>query len=227
MAEQLVFNLPLETAFGRDDYFISDSNKMVVAAVENWPNWPQNKLLLCGEAGAGKTHLAHIWASGISGTALNGTDLPSADLDQLAIGAVCVENIHSIAGQGAAETALFHLHNLMQQHQTPLLLTGQGVLAGWGIGLPDLASRLSGTNIVFLPPPDDALLAAVLVKLFDDRQLRVEPGLITYLLKRMERSLGHARALVAALDRQAWQDKRPIGVTMARKVLESLQQEPE
>lgn len=226
MAEQLVFNLPLETAFGRDDYFISDSNKLVVAAVENWPNWPQNKLLLCGDAGAGKTHLAHIWANDISGTALKAVDLPAVNLNRLASGAVCVENIHRIGGQDQAEAALFHLHNLMQQHQTPLLMTGQGVLAGWGIALPDLVSRLAGSNVTFLPPPDDALLAAVLVKLFNDRQLRVEPGLITYLLSRMERSLAFARALVAALDHQALQDKRAIGVTMARQTLEFLQKEP-
>jgi chromosomal replication initiation ATPase DnaA len=227
MGEQLVFNLSLETAFGRDDYFVSGSNQLVVAAVENWPNWPQNKLLLCGDAGAGKTHLAHIWASGISGRTVNAADLPVTDLDQLASGATCVENIHRIGGQKQAEAALFHLHNLMQQQQTPLLMTGQGVLSGWGIVLPDLASRLAGSNVVFLPPPDDALLAAVLVKLFNDRQLRVEPGLISYLLPRMERSLAQARALVAALDHQALQDKRPIGVNMARKTLESLQQEPQ
>jgi len=227
MDEQYVFNLPLKTAFGRDDYFISDSNRLAVETVENWPHWPQNKLLLCGDAGAGKSHLANIWVGGVSGRVIRAVDLVSANLDALASGAACIEDIHRIGGNDAAEAALFHLHNLMQQQQTPLLMTGQGLLSGLGICLPDLASRLAGSHVIYLPPPDDALLSAVLVKLFNDLQLRVVPGLITYLLPRMERSLGGARALVAALDHQAWQDKRPIGVNMARKTLESLQKEPE
>ena len=50
-------------------------------------------------------------------------------------------------------------------------------------------------------PPDDALLGALLLKLFADRQLVVAEALIAYLVRHMERSFAAAQAIVvAALD---------------------------
>ncbi|MGB8622376.1 MAG: chromosomal replication initiator DnaA, partial [Paracoccaceae bacterium] len=63
MAEQLVFDLPLRAARGREDFFVSPANAMAVAQVENWRRWPARKLVLVGPQGAGKTHLAHVWAA--------------------------------------------------------------------------------------------------------------------------------------------------------------------
>ncbi|MCP5072263.1 MAG: hypothetical protein GY947_03085 [Rhodobacteraceae bacterium] len=225
MPEQLIFDLPGETAFGRDDFFVSPANALTVEVVENWADWPLGKLILLGPAGSGKSHLAHIWSGMAEARVISGRDLLSADVENLATGAICVDDLNFAAGHGAAEQALFHLHNLMQQNGSPLMMTGSGRVSGWNIKLPDLASRLQGSNTVALQPPDDPLLSALLVKLFADRQLRIEPGLITYLLPRMSRSFATARQLVAALDKEALKKKRRIGVKMARKVLEALAKE--
>ena len=61
MAEQLIFDFPRKTAFGRDDFFVSDANQWAVDAIEGWVNWPLGKLILVGPSGAGKIHLARIW----------------------------------------------------------------------------------------------------------------------------------------------------------------------
>lgn len=226
MPEQLVFDLPANTAFGRDDFFTCPTNSLAIDAIENWPNWPLNKLVLTGVEGAGKTHLATIWAELAQARILQATELTTKMPEVLIANPVCIEDIPEIAGNPQAEAALFHLHNLAQETGTPLLMTGRGSINSWGITLPDLRSRLQGSNTVTLLPPGDFLLSAVLVKLFSDCQLRVEPGLIAYLLPRMERSFAAARQLVQALDHQALQDKRPIGVKMARLTLETLHTEP-
>ena len=67
--------------------------------------------------------------------------------------------------------------------------------ARWPIALPDLASRLRAAPAAAIGPPDDALLAAVLVKHFADRQVRVAPGVIGFAVRRMERSFAAAAAL--------------------------------
>ena len=90
------------------------------------------------------------------------------------------------------------------------------------MSLPDLISRMEATATVRITPPDDALLAAVLVKLFSDRQLTVPPNLIGWLVTRMDRSLATARKLVAALDRQALAQRRAITQRLAAEVLDSL-----
>ena len=79
----------------------------------------------------------------------------------------------------------------------------------------DLTSRLRALPVVTLSPPDDALLRAVIVKLFADRQLAVEEGLIGYLASRIERSFAAARAAVDALDREALRLKRPVTRALA------------
>jgi chromosomal replication initiation ATPase DnaA len=72
---------------------------------------------------------------------------------------------------------------------------------------------------VGIAPPDDALLAAVLVKHFADRQLRVAPEVFSYLVARMERSFAAAAAIAARLDRLALETRRPVTVKLAREVL--------
>ena len=90
----------------------------------------------------------------------------------------------------------------------------------WTVGLADLASRLRAIPAVTLSPPDDALLRAVLVKLFADRQIKTDESLVTYLLARLERSFAAARAAVDAIDREALRRKRPVTQALAADVLE-------
>lgn len=216
MAEQLVFDLPVDTAFGRDDFFASDANAQAVAAIEGWADWPLSKLVLVGPAGAGKSHLARIWADMARAEVIHAR----ADWQADAItGAVCVEDVHALAGDRALEEKLFHLHNIQAQKGAVLLMTGKGFPSGWKIGLPDLASRLQGSQLVQLGAPDDRLLAAVLLKQCADRQLQVEPGVVDYILRRAERSFAGMRDMVAALDRLSLQRKRPVGQGMVRETL--------
>ena len=83
---------------------------------------------------------------------------------------------------------------------------------------------LSATATAILQPPDDALLSALLVKLFADRQLQVPLALIPYLVARMDRSFAAAGLLVAALDAQALAERRAITRTLAAQVLDSAPQ---
>ena len=88
--------------------------------------------------------------------------------------------------------------------------------------LPDLRSRLAASPAVGVGVPDDALIGAVLVKMFSDRQLQVNQDVITYLLARMERSFAAARRIVAVLDTKALAAKRRITIPFAAHVLDGL-----
>ena len=94
--------------------------------------------------------------------------------------------------------------------------------ARWSLSLADLRSRLVAAQAVAIGPPDDGLIAALLIKLFDDRQLRVSDGVVEFLLARMERSFEAARRLVTALDEAALANRRNITVPLARQVLDDL-----
>lgn len=219
MIRQLAFDLPAREAWRREDYFLSPANATALAAVDDWRNWPGGKLLLTGPQGSGKTHLARLWASETGAAVLPAADLAEADLPALsAHGAVAVEDAEAAAGHPQREAAFFHLHNLVTQ-AGHLLVTAQHPPRDWGLRLPDLASRLQAAPVARIDAPDDALLSAVLIKLFADRQITVPPALIPYLLARMERSIAAARDLVARLDAHALAAARPITRQLAADVL--------
>ncbi|MDD9726248.1 DnaA/Hda family protein [Roseovarius sp. SK2] len=220
MAQQLSFDLPAKPAHGREDFFVSAANAQAVALIDTWESWPARKLVLHGPPGAGKTHLAHVWAAQSGATILPAADLPGADIPALARSHVAVEDCETIAGQDASETALFHLHNLTLAEGHSLLLTASTAPKYWNLALPDLASRVQGTPAVELDLPDDMLLTAILAKLFDDRQLTPTPDVIPYLLRRIDRSFEAARQVVALLDSAALSRKRALTRPFARDVLD-------
>ncbi len=222
MARQLSFDLPVRQALGREDFFVSPANAAAVGMIEDWQGWTARKLILCGEAGSGKTHLTHVWAALSNAQIVNARSLKDADIPALATTNIAVENAHEIAGKQDCEEALFHLHNLVLAEGHTLLTTANKPPQHWGLTLPDLASRMQGTALVALDAPDDSLLAAVLMKLFADRQLSPAPETIPYLIPRMPRSFDAARSLVAALDATALEARRPINRTLARQVLDNL-----
>ncbi len=221
MIRQLAFDLPRFEAMTRADFFVSPANALALELVEDAAHWPQGRLILVGPEGAGKTHLAHVRAAEAGARIVTGAGLADHDIAGLAEGPVVVDDAEAVAGNAGDETALFHLVNFIAGHH-PLLLTARAAPRDWGLGLPDLISRLQATAVARLDPPDDALLSAVLVKLFTDRQIAVAPNLIPYLVSRMPRQIAAARALVAALDAQALAAQRPITRQLAADLLDSL-----
>ena len=221
MIRQLAFDLPATETYAREDFFVSGATAQALAAIDDWQGWPGAKMLMVGPEGAGKTHLAHIWAEMAGAVMIAAKDLAVADMRQLAaVGAVCVEDAEAVAGNLAAETALFHLHNLLAPAGC-LLITAATPPRDWGLVLPDLQSRLQAASLIVLAAPDDAVMAAVLVKLFADRQIAVQPNLILYLVSRIERSIGTARRLVARLDAAALTMGRPVTRALAAEVLDN------
>ena len=224
MADQLSFDLPVKPALGREDFFVSPANAMAVALIDNWQEWPSRKLMLTGPMGAGKTHLAHVWAGPADATIIRAADLSDTDIPALSRRNIAVEDADAIAGTSAQES-LFHLHNLVLAERNSLLLTAKSPPARWGVTLPDLQSRMQGTTSVALEPPDDALLAAVLAKLFTDRQLSPAPDVIPYLVRNIERSFDSAARIVKQLDQASMARRRPLTRRLAVDVLQIDQSE--
>jgi chromosomal replication initiation ATPase DnaA len=230
MAEvrQIPLDLPIAERRGRDDWIVSEANADATALIERFPDWPGDVVLVTGPVGAGKSHLAHVFAERSGAAILAAADLSARDPVELARNpALVVEDL----GEGLDETALFHLLNAVRQAGGRVLLTAATAPSEWGLRLADLASRLRAATPVTLREPDDALLEALLAKLFSDRQTMVDPSVIAFLARRMERSFAAAHDLVAALDREALAAKTPITRTVAARVVAALgeraRQEPQ
>jgi len=221
-ARQLPLGLPARAARGRADFLVSESNRAALAAIDGWRRWPGGRLVLIGPAGSGKTHLAHLFAAEAGARIVAAPAMAGAAPDALlAWPGLALEGCADLAGDAASERALLHVLNLAQAEGRALLLTARAAPGRWPLTLPDLASRLAASAQARIAPPDDALLAQLLVKLFADRQLRVGPGLVGYLVARIERSFDAVERVVAALDAAALERRRPVSRALAREVLDN------
>ncbi len=217
--EQLVFELPHRAAMGLEDFLVSDSNAAAVALVDRWPDWPIGAAVLVGPKGSGKTHLANVWRLRSDAVLANASALSRERVpDFAAAGALVVEDIPTLTD----EAALFHLLNLVREQRLQVLLTTDTAPGDLRIELPDLRSRIKALPLASIEPPDDALLRAVLVKLFADRQLSVEPHIIDYVLVRMERSMSAAERFVSEADRRALVLQRRVTRAIAAAALDTL-----
>ncbi|MDB6177023.1 chromosomal replication initiator DnaA [Paracoccus sp. Z330] len=224
MSRQLTLDLTTPPAHSRADFLPADANLAALAALDAPQNWPNGRILLIGPEGAGKSHMAAFWAAENGARRIKAAALRPESADNLATegGALVVEDADRAGRAAGAEQALFHLWNLCGPRDCLLLLTARSAPRDWGLVLPDLRSRMDAMPQVRLGPPDEALLSAVLVKLFADRQLSVPAGLIEWLVLHMDRDLGQARRLVAAMDRAAMAAKGPVTRRIAAELLDKL-----
>ena len=175
-------------------------------------------MIVHGATGCGKTHLAQVWAQMSGARIADGAAIAGNLETLLQCSDLIVDGLDVVAGDAALEQALFHLCNHIQQ-TGHMLLTAAVPPPQLAIRLPDLRSRLCSYPEAALLPPDDALLAALLIKQFNDRQLRVGQDLIDFLLPRIERSAAAAARIVAALDAAALERKARVTVSLARDIL--------
>ncbi|MBO1906516.1 hypothetical protein KHP60_15470 [Microvirga sp. 3-52] len=223
--KQLAFDLPLDPRFGAEDFLVSPSNEHAYGLVESWPDWPDTILLLVGPRGSGKSHLASIWATNARAWTVDASGITQDKVPHLVSnGALAIEDMDR--GE-RDEAALFHLLNLARERKASLLITCETPPDRWSLRTPDLLSRLRLAPSVSLEAPDDALLKAVLVKLFVDRQLVVDTSVVDYIALRIERSLAKASELVALLDREALSRGRRVSRAIAAEILGAAQETDE
>ncbi len=220
---QLPFDLSMPVTHQREDLIVSKANEMAISMLDSWPDWPGRVSVLAGPVGAGKTHIANVWADKAQAVTCNCVDL-AKNLDEFVKRAS--ENdtflIEDAASGVINETAMFHFLNAIKQGEGYCLITSRSWPITWDVKLADLASRLKAVQVFELSEPDDALLRQVMVKLFSDRQLSVDEKVIEYCVLRMERSLESAGRLVEAIDQEALSRQSSISRATASNALERL-----
>jgi chromosomal replication initiation ATPase DnaA len=217
---QLSLDLPHRAALGAEDFLVSDCNLAAVRLIDAWPEWQGNVQLLIGPAASGKTHLARVWQARSGATAPSPHLLGIGAIDAMGDGTALV--VEDIDRGHHNEKALFHLINLAREKGLFVLLTSREVPSRVDWTLPDLLSRLNALPPVQIGAPDEALLKAVMLKHFADRQLDVDPKVLDYLALHVDRSLDAAARAVEAVDRAALGSGRKISRQLAAEVLAAM-----
>ncbi|VAW15305.1 Chromosomal replication initiator protein DnaA [hydrothermal vent metagenome] len=207
---QMVLDLGHKTSFDEEDFVVSKANKMAFDHIKSFPGWPGPLSLITGPAKSGKSHIGGIWRR------LAGAIQPRPDQIEIVAGEggnrpVLLDDVDRA---GFDEHGLFHLLNQSIRQNRPLLMTARVQPALWPFATNDVKSRARLASHFEVFAADDAQLAQMFVKLFDDRQLVVEPKTISYLVARMERSPEEVVMLVAMMDKMAL----TLGRSISRKI---------
>ena len=204
---QLALELGHEVSHAEDDFIVGDGNRLAYGHVIAWPDWPGPLTLIEGPAGVGKSHLARIWAE----RAEAGYATPQSPEELSRQGGTRPLVVEDADRAGYEEAALFHLLNQSMRDRRPVLLTAREPVANWPFATDDLKSRARLAARFGMALSDDIQLSQMFVKLFQDRQVAVDPKTIGYLVARMERSSAEAVALAELMDRMALE--RGVAIT--------------
>ena len=207
MPAQLILPLEHRAAMTRDDFIVAPGNAKALSFLDAWPDWAAPAAVLFGPPAAGKTHLARIWAARAEAAVLD-----AADLKDAVRGPAVIENAETGFGN---ESALF----AMLEEGAPLLLTARSAPVLWPAALPDLVSRFQALVAFELGAPDEALLMALAVKLFADRQITVPESVVTHLVRQLERSPASIRDFIAKADEAALAAQKPINLQLIRALM--------
>ena len=221
-AIQIPMDFTFLTARGWEDFLVTEANEDAVAWIDRWPDWPVRSLLLVGPTGSGKTHLAHVWQMRSDAKIIDARSLGNLGIDMLSHYAAHPLILED-AGEGIDEEALLHLYNLVQEKNGSLMITAKAVPSSWQLTLADLSSRLGTVHVTRIREPDDQLFAALVVKLFSDRQLAITPEVVQYIVLRLERSFQEVHRFVRLLDSSALARKRKITLSLIREVFKEEQ----
>lgn len=206
---QLPLSLPYRTAFGREDFLVAPCNVEAVSWIDKYPDWPVHALLICGEAGSGKTHLASIF----SDYQLNAADLRDDFFLPSGISKVVIEGVDCLQD----EMVLFHLYNQIQELGDALLMTARETPV---FKLPDLRSRLNAVPKAIISSPDDELIYAVLMKAFCEKHVSISPAVLEYAVRHIERSFSAAQAVIEAADALSLSAGRKITVPVMKQAIQ-------
>jgi chromosomal replication initiation ATPase DnaA len=224
---QLVFDFEHRPALEAQDFLVTPCNQEAVAWIDEWPHWSSPVFVIHGPSGCGKSHLAQVFLARTSGVKISSLQL--MENEPLALlggaGACLLDDMDAAFTPGnkdALEKALLHLYNTLKEHGSTMMITAKSPPSRWGISLADLSSRLKTATLAEIRLPDDALLAAVLVKQFSDRQLMIDSEVVAFVQARIERSFRALGQFVATADKLALAQKRRISVPLMRLALKKL-----
>ncbi|MDZ5762454.1 Chromosomal replication initiator DnaA-like protein [Candidatus Cyrtobacter comes] len=208
MNKQLVLPMDISPTYTHEDFIIASCNIEAYKAIVSDVKWPFNRLIIIGESGSGKTHLANIWANKRSVIFLNNN--PGYELNETRN--VVMENIENLE-----ETFLFHTINFCHERNLKLLMT----TSRYGMyKTPDLLSRITSSYKILIGIPDRDIIEALLTKSLLEKQIIFHTDVPKYIATRIERSFFELKTLIQKIDELSLSEKRAITIPFIKEIFE-------
>ena len=215
-SNQTIIKFDYDKNLKNDDFFISKSNKHVFDFLNLWPNWERKFINIIGDKLSGKTHLMEIFLKKNKGILLNSNLLKDNDLKKLKIYEnIILENLTPEID----EKLLYSLINIIEQDNKYMIVTSIKPIVYLNFDLKDLKSRTKNFLLFKIERPDDELIFAIIIKNLSDRQISLDNKLISYIVKRIDRSYSKIYDFIYKIDQLSLKKKKSIDLKIIREVL--------
>ena len=219
MSNQLILKFPSHQAYKKEDFYVSPSNQEAYDFINSWPKWIKRTVNIFGPSGSGKSHLASILKSKISGLQIEANNLNDETFFKFKTKEVLIiENLKA----SVSENLLFSLWNVALQDNKYLLITSTKPISSFKFKLRDLISRVTSSLIIGINLPSDDLISVILAKNFSDKQIKVEKKHIDYIIKRIDRSYEKISQFILTLDKYSLKKGSPFGLKLIKEVLKMI-----
>ena len=214
--DQDIIKFDYDKSFKDDDFYISKSNESALIMLNKWPRWEKKFLNIYGERHSGKTHLVNIFLKKFKGLKLEANELKNDDLKKIKLHEnIVIENL----GKNIDEKFIYTIFNFIDQENKYLIITSIKSIAEINFDLNDLRSRAKNFILQDIKKPDDKLMFALIFKSLSDRQISLDQKLISYIIKRIERSYGEINDFIYKIDELSLKKKKSIDLKLIKQVL--------
>ena len=214
--KQLTFKFKIRKSFGIGDFIISSANYEAIKWLDAWPKWPMGGILLNGPCGSGKSHLVNAWSYKSGAKILEAREICFNKFKFQKH--IAIENL----GNELNGEDILHLINIIQENNGTVLITSRYPASRLKLKPLDLLSRIKVFPHIKLGLPSDEFLKKLINKLLSDRGIYADNNVLSYILKRMERSHYSAIKLVDVMDNISLESQKPLTIALAREALKSI-----
>ena len=219
-SKQLYFDMPDKTALGIEDYIITESNSFAFDLISRMIKGEINQGVISGPSFSGKTHLSKILIKNIG---INESLYIDRDYKKIIerVGSsnlIVIENIDKLI-EDRSEEDLFHIINFTKESDKKLLMTSGKSISNIEFKLEDLKSRLNAILEAKIMQPDDELMKLVLIKIFNDKQLLINPNVIDFLKSRLERSYKSINDFIEKIDKFSLEKGKKITIALINDLI--------
>ena len=219
MTDQLILKFPEQSAYKKEDFYVSPSNQEAYDFVNNWPKWLKRIVNIFGPSGSGKTHLVSLLKNKVSCLHISSKDLNEETLLKFKTKElIIIENLT----ENVSEELLFSLWNLALHDNKYVLITSLRQINHYKFKLEDLISRINSSLFIGINLPSDGLISVILAKNFSDKQIKVEKKHIDYIINRIDRSYEKISQFILTLDKYSLKKGSPFALKMIKEVLKMI-----
>ena len=214
---QLVFKFPFKTKYYDNDFYVSSNNFSAYKLIENWPSWPGKWLNIFGVPGSGKTHLSKILEKKINKVAIiEEKKISEKILDDLhEIDCLIIENFKNDINQ----KLLFSILKQSKQFDNHLLINSIIPINKLNYNLKDLKSRINSFIFIGIELPTDELLKVIISKSFSEKQISINPNIVEYIIKNVDRSYEKILKFLKDIDELSLSSGKSININLIKKLL--------